>query len=638
MKLFSTSPFIVAAAMLLLLPLLAWLQYRWLGQLSASEGEQMKTRLRAVAARLGQDFDQELARAYLAFAAGAQEAAANAAHAYAVCYDRWLETAAYPGLVKAVWLAQPRPQGGLQLHQLNRPARSFTAQAWPSEMVALGNQLEEQLRSLRNAGPLPLPDIEARLRETTLDDEPPALMLPLLEFDAGRDNRFGPTADLAGFLIVTLDLTYIQQEVLPALAARTFIAIDGPNYELAVVSRDERRIIYQLGNAAGNSSGARKGSSKMPSAPADSSAALFSLRADDLRNLTSNRGGRFGPNAPGASSGPPRPGPAAGPRPDFAPPGEPRRFTPLRALETNDQLGLWQVQIRHRAGSLAAAVASVRRRNLLISFGILALLAGSVVLLIASARRARWLAARQMDFVAGVSHELRTPLTVIGSAAYNLDRGIVKDPQQIKHYGALIRKETDRLKEMVEQVLEFAGVQAGRQTYDLRPTVLARVIDEAVAATQPLLSEGGFQIDVDVAPNLPPIAAEATALARALQNLVNNAMKYSGPSRWIGVRAAAVTEGNAEMVQISVSDQGLGIPATELAHIFEPFYRGSEARAAQIRGNGLGLSLVKNIITAHRGRISAQSAPGAGSTFVISLPALAASAEPAAVSKELSYE
>lgn len=631
MKLFFTSPFIVAAAMLLLLPLLAWLQYHWLGQLSASEGEQMKTRLRAVASRLGQDFDQELARAYLAFAAGAQEASANAAQAYAACYDRWLETAAYPGLVKAVWLAQPRQQSGLQLHQLNRPARSFTAQAWPSEMVALGNQLEEQVRSLRNAGPLPLPDIEARLRETTLDDEPPALVLPLLEFDAGRDNRFGPTADLAGFLIVTLDLIYIQQQVLPALAARTFIAIDGPNYELAVVSRDERRIIYQLGSSADYSSGALNGSSKMPSAPADSSAALFSLRADDLRNLTSNRGGRFGSN-------PPRPGPASGPRPDFAPAGEPRRFTPLRALETNDQLGLWQVQIRHRAGSLAAAVASVRRRNLLISFGILALLAGSVVLLVASARRARWLAARQMDFVAGVSHELRTPLTVIGSAAYNLDRGIVKDPQQIKHYGALIRKETDRLKEMVEQVLEFAGVQAGRQTYDLRPTVIERVVDEAVAATQPLLSEGGFQIDVDVAPNLPPIEADATALARALQNLVNNAMKYSGASRWIGVRAAAVTEGNAEIIQITVSDRGLGIPATELAHVFEPFYRGSEARAAQIRGNGLGLSLVKNIITAHRGRISAQSAPGAGSTFVISLPALAASDEPASLGRELSYE
>src|SRR5262249_7918466 len=149
----------------------------------------------------------------------------------------------------------------------------------------------------------------------------------------------------------------------------------------------------------------------------------------------------------------------------------------------------------------------VRRRNLFISFGILALLGASVALMMLSARRARRLAEQQMDFVASISHELRTPLAVIDSAAYNLDKGVVRDPRQIKGYGALIRKETGRLTEMVEQVLEFAGVQSGRRRYDLQPASIGQVIDDVLASSRPLLSllnEGEFQIEKAVAPDLPP--------------------------------------------------------------------------------------------------------------------------------------
>jgi signal transduction histidine kinase len=279
--------------------------------------------------------------------------------------------------------------------------------------------------------------------------------------------------------------------------------------------------------------------------------------------------------------------------------------------------------MRHRAGSLGAAVAEVRRRNLFISSGILLLLVFSIGLLMLSLRRAKKLAQQQMDFVAGVSHELRTPLAVIDSAGYNLTKGVIKDPQRISHYGSLIRKETRRLQDMVEQILEFAGVQSGKQKYELHPVNVNQVINDVISSSQPLLTEGGFELEANIAADLPAVMADAPALTRAIQNLLNNAMKYSGESRWIGVNAQALTGSKGNEVRITVADHGLGISAEEQRHIFEPFYRGTEVRAAQIHGNGLGLSLVKNIVTAHNGRITVESSAGKGSQFTIALPAIA---------------
>jgi signal transduction histidine kinase len=117
--------------------------------------------------------------------------------------------------------------------------------------------------------------------------------------------------------------------------------------------------------------------------------------------------------------------------------------------------------------------------------------------------------------------------------------------------------------------------------------------------------------------------ADAPALSRALRNLIDNAMKYSGENRWIGAQARVTGAGANAEVEITISDRGIGIPASELKHVFEPFWRGSEATAAQIHGNGLGLNLVKNIVKAHGGRVGARSAPGRGSSFTLTLPAIA---------------
>jgi len=240
-----------------------------------------------------------------------------------------------------------------------------------------------------------------------------------------------------------------------------------------------------------------------------------------------------------------------------------------------------------------------------------------------SSRRAQRLATQQMEFVAGVSHELRTPLAVICSAAENLADGVIDNRDQIKRYGGLIRDEGRRLTGMVEQVLEFAGAQSGRKNYELRTTDLSQVIEDAVTACHMQIAEGDFEIERKIAPHLPLIKADAAALGRAIQNLLSNAMKYHGDSRWIGVSAEPVKTSAGEEVQVRVSDRGLGIAPSEQERIFEPFYRGGDVMAAQIRGNGLGLSLVKHIIAAHGGRVSVESNAGQGSVFILRLPVLA---------------
>jgi signal transduction histidine kinase len=288
------------------------------------------------------------------------------------------------------------------------------------------------------------------------------------------------------------------------------------------------------------------------------------------------------------------------------------------AAEQSD--GPWQFHLRHQSGSLAAAVAQARRRNLGLSFTILVVLTASVVLLVQSTRRARRLAQQQMDFVAGVSHELRTPITVIDSAAHNLAKGVTRNPEQMQKYGRMIQRQTRQLHEMVEQVLEFAGIQSGRNLYELQPVQLNLLLEEFAQANQSWLAERGFQLQLNLAPDLPLVQADAAALRRALQNLLNNAQKYSGESRWIGLQASLDDSRQPAQVMISVSDRGRGIAAQDLPHIFAPFYRSSEVKAAQIHGNGLGLSLVQNIVRAHRGTIRVESNVGTGSTFTIRLP------------------
>jgi len=183
-------------------------------------------------------------------------------------------------------------------------------------------------------------------------------------------------------------------------------------------------------------------------------------------------------------------------------------------------------------------------------------------------------------------------------------------------YGELIKGEGRKLTGMIEQILDFAGANSGRRRFTFADTAIDELIKDAVDECRPLIENKNFDVQVDIANGLPPVHADKTALSQAVQNLLANAIKYSNGSSWARVSA----ENGGGRVRIIVEDHGLGISKKDLRQIFAPFYRSKSVVDAQIHGNGLGLSLVSQIVEAHKGKISVESEPGKGSKFTIELP------------------
>ena len=277
----------------------------------------------------------------------------------------------------------------------------------------------------------------------------------------------------------------------------------------------------------------------------------------------------------------------------------------------------WKLVVTHPSGSLEAVVTSQRRRNLAISSSVLGLLGASIGLLVLATRRAQRLATQQMEFVAAVSHELRTPLAVIRSAAENLADGVVHDETRIRRYGELMRAEGRRLSDMVEQILELAGIQSGQRGFALRPIGVGPLVSDIVSASASLIETAGLVVEFDIPDNLQPVLGDEPALRRVFQNLIDNAIKYGAGGRWIGVGGKQA----AGEVSVTVADRGIGIDPADQTRIFEPFYRAADVVAAQVQGAGLGLSLVQRIVAAHGGRVTVKSAPREGSAFTVHLPA-----------------
>jgi signal transduction histidine kinase len=242
-------------------------------------------------------------------------------------------------------------------------------------------------------------------------------------------------------------------------------------------------------------------------------------------------------------------------------------------------------------------------------------------MLTTSSRRAERLARQQMEFVAGVSHELRTPIAVIRSASENLAQGVVVAPDRVKRYGDTIGTEARRLGDMVERVLQYAGIEAGRVVSSTTPLEPLSFVEAALHAISPLIASAGITVEKSVSADLPLVMGDASALTSAVQNLLTNAVKYGGTDRWLALTASQARGPRGAEVRVSVEDHGPGIPHSDLPHLFEPFYRGSEATTAQIQGNGLGLSIVKRIVEAHGGRVTVSTRAGHGTAFTIHLPA-----------------
>lgn len=230
------------------------------------------------------------------------------------------------------------------------------------------------------------------------------------------------------------------------------------------------------------------------------------------------------------------------------------------------------------------------------------------------------LARLQMEFVASVSHELRTPLAVLASAADNLADGVVEGKDALRKYAGILQHQSRNMRELVDQILLFASTEDGNNHRSLQPVEVAPLIASILSESAGLIKDAGCVLDQKIDPDLPLAWGDQAGINRCLQNLIGNAVKYGGSERRIVLRASVGRgqHGKGEL-RISVADRGIGIDSSELARIFEPFYRSPRVQAAQIHGTGLGLSLAKRIAESMGGRLSVVSQLAAGSTFTLHL-------------------
>jgi signal transduction histidine kinase len=280
--------------------------------------------------------------------------------------------------------------------------------------------------------------------------------------------------------------------------------------------------------------------------------------------------------------------------------------------------GIWELQIAHKGVPLAAAFGQRRRRDMLLSLAVECLLLAAIVFLVVAARRMERLADQKMRFVAGVSHELRTPVSAISMLSRNQADGLVTGAERVKQYGELIHQQSRRLNEMVERSLQYAGIHSGLRRTAGSQIDLRNLIEDTLAARREELARAGFDVEVKLSSDLPPVSGDRELLRTAFDNLLSNAQKHAERGHWI--RVTASLDANHKEVCIGVEDRGAGVDPADRAEIFEPFCRGRAAVEAQIPGSGLGLSLVRSAAEAHRGSVTVESELGRGCTFTLRLP------------------
>jgi signal transduction histidine kinase len=226
------------------------------------------------------------------------------------------------------------------------------------------------------------------------------------------------------------------------------------------------------------------------------------------------------------------------------------------------------------------------------------------------------LARLKSDFVSNVSHELRTPLALIRLYAETLELGRITTQEKKQQYYRIVRKESERLTALINNILDFSRIEAGRKEYEFRNTDIAELVRNTLESYRYQIEQQGFSFEENIDSNLPAVPVDREAIARALVNLVNNALKYSTDNKFLGVKLYRENG----VVKLEVADHGIGISRRDQSKIFEKFYRAGDPLVHNTKGSGLGLSLVRHITQAHGGEIEVESTPGKGSKFILSLP------------------
>ena len=599
--------------MVVLLVVLAFLQYRWTNEATAASEMRFGAELESLMMKWHGDLYGEFSAICTAMQVGPDSGARDTWNDYLERYVEWNSALPHesfpnvyrnPDLVQNVYIWDTNLDSQPKLFRLNAANRKIEAAEIPQSLQTLLIRLRTNSTSLSTSlrvWQLPKPERSTVSEDTAassslavtpttgwqFDENVPAIVHPIFQ----RDGRSLTSRSPVDWMVIVLDLNALRKRILPELATRYFGGLEGLDYKIAVVAKGVKpELIY--------SSDAGFGVAETDS-------------ADASLNIFGSRNGA-GQDQPGAKS--------------------PHSLRSIKwhnpsgavwfpVIEYESQPAPWVLAIQHRAGPLQAVVTRTRQRNLALSALVLILLAISMALLTMAGIRAQKFNKLQMDFVASVSHELRTPLTVMFSAGENIKDGVIRDRSSLADYGSIVMGQSRHLMDYVDRILVFASIRSGKDRYNIGPLRVPQILERVRRNMETLIIEESRVLEETVDPDLPWVVGDRLAVCSCLENLIANAIKYSGSDRRIRIAAHSQATERGKEVAISVQDRGMGIHGSELKSIFEPFYRSPEAVKAHIAGTGLGLSVCKHLAEAMGGKLTVQSEVGVGSTFTLHLQA-----------------
>ena len=283
---------------------------------------------------------------------------------------------------------------------------------------------------------------------------------------------------------------------------------------------------------------------------------------------------------------------------------------------------LWRLRTNYGAKTIPEVVAANTRPQMLLMLVLAVGMSLGVFLVARAAAREVRLAELKSDFVASVSHDLKTPLALIQLFAETLELGRVRTADRAQEYYGIINSEAKKLTRLIENILDFSRMEAGLRPYHMEPADAGGLVTHVLDRMAYQLSRQQLTLTTSIEPGLPPILADTGAVEQAIENLLANAIKYSGESRDIAVSVRR----DGRYVQVGVADRGIGISRREQGRIFRKFYRVQQGLGGGPQGCGLGLAIVDHAMRGHGGFVRVASELGHGSTFTLNFPVPATAA------------
>jgi signal transduction histidine kinase len=594
----------------ILLLALALLQYRWNAQIRQAAEARAGADLESAMMKWHLDLYGELSTICIALQVGPDSGAHDGWDDYLQRYARWRHAGSTsgeniysnPDVVSNIYIWETTRGENARLLRLNADVGRIEPIVRPPELDGLLVHLQKKSTSLAQALRAWEADdsrsvasknesqssAASRLRSNAItgwqfDESIPAIVHPIVNHSASS----GSDSGRVDWFVIVLNRSTIERRIFPELAQRYFGRGQKFQYKVAVISVGATsRLLYSSDPDFGIKNVSNSDSvMNIFGPPPESTEGSF---WEGVKNKESLRGEEWH-----SFSGP--------------------VWFPIVQHPTD--AASWMLFLEPRSAPLEASINRVWRGNLILGGAILLLLTVSMFLVIVATQRVRALAAMQMDFVASISHELRTPLAAMLSAGQNIADGFAPD---LRRYGSIITNQSRQLIDLVDQILLFASMKGGKKDFAIEPIAIESILKSLRKTTFPILEQQGFVLDVRVPSQVPTLLGDVRGVLRCIQNLLENAAKYSGASRWIGIDVEVQEPSGRETeVEIKISDRGIGISAEELEHICDPFYRGPRVVAAQINGSGLGLSVVQQIMKAIGGRLSVASEEGQGSVFTL---------------------